>query len=438
MGMLATPRAICPVVQTGTLTWSLLMFKRLLAPIVLVAAAGGCSSADDTSTAQRQSDPEAPTPPEKMGENPEETVKNPEEPGEPPVAPPSDEREWTRLVEGSWTLEPGGEILEDCHHKEVTEDLYISAIRPVHPRGTHHTLLSSSSDGSIGCNASLGVNGLIYAAGVGSEGVELPPGVAIKIPAGRVLGLGLHLYNTSTEELSGTSAMEVVLMDASDVEYEAEAMLAGPVNLEIPPGRHSQQGECVLTEDENYFAYFPHMHQMGRHMKATFVRNGKPQVFHDEEYLFEEQYQIAFEQPVALKAGDSILTECTWENATASTITFGESSDTEMCFNILFQYPARGRAFCGSFGGSGTRVTLSGPACATEDDVGNDLGIGRQCAAGGTECVGSDAFCLADFVDGDAANFCTIQCASDDECGDGAACSGRVCYPKTCAESFGG
>lgn len=355
------------------------------------------------------------------------------------------EPEWTRLVEGSWTLPAGGELTNYCVHQDITEDTYISAIRPVHPLGTHHTLLTAS-DAAADCNFSVVSNTLIYGAGVGSEGLTLPDGVAMKIPAGKVLNLGLHLYNTTTEELTGTSAIEVVLMKAADVRYEAEAMLAGPFDISIPPyGIHTQSGDCPIDQEQTIFAIFPHMHQLGTHFKATFIQSGQEIVLHDGDYSFQEQYQIPLDNPLTLEPGDIIRSECTWNNPTANTVTFGESSDTEMCFDLVFQYPARGKGICGSV--STTRVALDGPPCAAQTDTGNELGVGRYCTAGGGECTsgdgaigqttstGSGTFCLADFTSGDFGDFCSTTCTTDADCGTGAVCTGstrKVCFPAGC------
>jgi hypothetical protein len=42
-----------------------------------------------------------------------------------------------------------------------------------------------------------------------------------------------------------------------------------------------------------------------------------------------------------------VKTECTYDNTTGKTVTFGESSDTEMCFSIIYRYPSTGRISCG-------------------------------------------------------------------------------------------
>lgn len=341
--------------------------------------------------------------------------------------------EWTRILEGSWTLKAGDETERGCHKLKLEEDIWVTAIRPVHPFGTHHTLLTLGDETSE-CTTAV-ANGLLYAAGVGSEGLTLPPGVGIKLPAGKYLNLGLHIYNPTEETIEGTSGIEVQTADAADIEYESEAVLAGPVDIQIEPGKTKTiTGTCNIETEQHAYALFPHMHQLGTHFRTTLTIGGEDHVIHDDEYSFEEQYQIPLDPIYHLQKGDSVKTECTYVNTLNKTIGFGESSDREMCFSILFRYPAQGRGFCS--GGSGDGIP--GPPCAKEGDKGNDKGIGQLCTKGGNECAENSGagLCLADVISSEFANFCTITCEDDAECGEGASCLGsdgqRACVPDSC------
>jgi hypothetical protein len=262
----------------------------------------------------------------------------------PPTSPP--EEQWSMLAQKDWVLAPGDEYPDLCAKQQLTRDIYVSAIRPVHPKGTHHTFVALSDSGTgERCTSAVSTGTMIYAAGVGSEGLNLPEGVALKLPAGKFLNLSLHLYNATTEELRGVSGIEIIEMDPTDVVYEASTFLAGPIGFQIPPGRTTLKHECKVTQEINAFALFPHMHQLGTHLKTTVTIAGEPRVIHDGDYNFEEQRQIPLEV-LRFVPGDTIATECTYENPTTRTVTFGESSDTEMCFSVLFRYPNAGSAFC--------------------------------------------------------------------------------------------
>jgi hypothetical protein len=254
--------------------------------------------------------------------------------------------EWTTLLEEDWNLPAGGEAPQWCGDLMLTEDIYVTAIRPIHPPGTHHTTLSVTDTKTPCSTAAVLQNGIIYAAGVGSETLQLPPGVALKLPKGKVLRLGLHLYNSTDQPLTGTSGVEVIRAAPEDVEHEAELMLAGPLQFSIEPGRHTITHECNVTEAQTVFALFPHMHQLGVHLKTSATLGGQTMVIHDAPYVFEEQYQLPI-GPHDLAVGDTITTECTYENTGSENVGFGESSDTEMCFSIFFRYPATGNSLCG-------------------------------------------------------------------------------------------
>jgi hypothetical protein len=261
----------------------------------------------------------------------------------PPTLPPGNE--WTLLAQKEWTLASGDEYPDLCLKQQLTRDIYVSAIRPVHPTGTHHTFVALSDSGAgERCTTAVGT-GLIYAAGVGSEGLFMPEGVAMKLPAGKFLNLSLHLYNTTGAELRGTSGLEVIEMDPAEVRYESGPILAGPVGFELPPGRTKLEHTCAIAQETTAFALFPHMHQLGTHLKTTVTIGGEPEVIHDGAYDFEEQRQLPI-GPLHFMPGDTVATECTYENTGTRTVTFGESSDTEMCFSVLFRYPNTGSALC--------------------------------------------------------------------------------------------
>lgn len=254
--------------------------------------------------------------------------------------------DWEALVTGDWTLPAGGEDPDHCVKVTLEEDIYIKAIRPIHPPGTHHTFVAISDTAEHeGCTTAVGTGTLVYAAGIGSPGLTLPEGVAIKLPAGKVLNLSLHIYNTTTGELHGTSGMEIQKVDAHDGMVEAGSLLAGPLELTLPPGQVTTiKNVCTISAPTTAFAIFPHMHQLGRHLKTTVTVGGETSVVHDAEYDFEEQYQLPID-PIEFNMGDQIETECTYENPGPNTVTFGESSDTEMCFSVFFRYPA-GNTLC--------------------------------------------------------------------------------------------
>ncbi len=243
---------------------------------------------------------------------------------------------WQTLIEKSWTLPPGGENTSDLQIITVDHDMVIGGIRPLAPAGTHHTLLFR---GLSGANA-------IFASGVGTNELMFPTGKALKVTAGTALGLQLHVFNTSDAPLSGTSGVEVLEVDPATVTDEVDLFLPGPRNLSIAPNTTtSKSGTCTVTTPYTLIGLFPHMHQLGTHLKTTIHTGGVDRVIHDGAYQFDHQAVIPLDS-IKLAVGDTITTECTWNNTTAQTVTYGESSTTEMCYSILYRYPRGNEEFC--------------------------------------------------------------------------------------------
>ena len=68
----------------------------------------------------------------------------------------------------------------------------------------------------------VGALAVLYASGVGTDALELPDGVAVKIPAGKQILLNLHLFNASDTPLEGTSGIEVNRIEPEKIQHEAD------------------------------------------------------------------------------------------------------------------------------------------------------------------------------------------------------------------------
>jgi hypothetical protein len=254
--------------------------------------------------------------------------------GDPPDAPSADG--WKPLISKGWTLAPGGENTSDLQIESTDHAMVIGGIRPLAPIGTHHTLLFR---GLTSAN-------IIYASGVGTNELMFPPGKGMKLESGATLGLQLHVFNTSDQPIAGVSGIEILEVDPATVTDEVDVFLPGPRNLSIAPNTSTTQtGTCTVTKPYTLFALFPHMHQLGSHFKTTIHTGGVDKVIHDGIYNFEHQEVISM-QPIQMAVGDTIKTECTWTNTGSATVTYGESSTTEMCYSILYRYPRGNDEFC--------------------------------------------------------------------------------------------
>lgn len=250
-----------------------------------------------------------------------------------------------------WTVQAGEEKYW-CGYKTLTDDLYISAFRPVMPQGTHHVVIGYFQtpeqpdglfpDGTNGCTGVSFGDIYTYVGTVGTKDLPMPEGVAAKIPAGSQIVFGLHVNNPGTGPLSGHSAVEIKVPARSQVVDVAEVIAVLNPSLQIPPGKVVQTADCTMAADATIFAVMPHMHLMGKHMTTTTVHDGAPgPKLLDADYVFTEQLYTPLTPAVRLSKGDKIHVECDYENTTAKTMTFGESTnDGEMCITFAYRYPA--------------------------------------------------------------------------------------------------
>ena len=265
-----------------------------------------------------------------------------------PDAPPPPAG-YTRLIEGSWSLPGGSGDVYRCVRLTVPTDTYVTNIQAVAPLGTHHTVLSISDGGTAGPDGEYAcdVNELgmvmLYASGVGTSPLDFPAGVGVKIAAGTQIHLNLHLFNASDVPRTATSGLDVKAQTTPPAQL-AEMVFAGTYGIYLSSNNTTTNVTGGCTENTSYslFAVWPHMHQLGTHMKVTHKRSTTTTVLHDGVFDFGEQYYYPKDPVVQVQSGDVIRVTCSFLNNTGRTVLFGESSESEMCFSGMYRYPAAG------------------------------------------------------------------------------------------------
>lgn len=248
---------------------------------------------------------------------------------------------WQELALTDWKL-GGGQETYLCLTVTALGDTYITAFKSVGSLGTHHATLSVAgglTDGVVDGCGPVAMYRQIFASGTKQVEQTMPKDVAMRIDYGQQVVLRLHLFNTQDDVLTGHSGVIVKTTSAYAVKQVAGSVLAGTISLSIPPGMSTQTGTCTLGVDATLFNVFPHMHQLGRSMKAVAVlADGAESTLYDGPFQFDEQLRYELD-PLQLQAGDRVRVECTYDNPTGATVGFGESSRDEMCFLGLSSYP---------------------------------------------------------------------------------------------------
>lgn len=167
----------------------------------------------------------------------------------------------------------------------------------------------------------------------------------MKIAAKQALHLNLHVYNATAAVLDGVSGIEVVHAKVGDVVHEAGFVLAGPSSVTLPPAKRTTITKtCSIVAEQTAVALIPLMHKLGVQFKATATQGGTPRVLFDAAFRYEEQSQVPIEA-LALAPGDTITTECTYENTQYHPVIPGHPGD-EICFSALLRYPQGAAIAC--------------------------------------------------------------------------------------------
>jgi len=250
------------------------------------------------------------------------------------------------LVTVDWNLPPPSGPEPDkyfCAKLTVQEDMLLSGFSSISPIGTHHLVLSVGSpdgpDGSFECDFIQNQGTLLFASGVGTDDFNFPDGVALPVQAGQQLFLNVHTFNASDHAIAGTSGVAVKKVEQADT--IAEFTFAGTIAIHIDAGDPNPEasGTCTIDQNGTILNWWPHMHQLGKHMLIEL--NGD--AVQDEDFNFMEQKNYPTNRQVSV--GDQIGVTCSYNESDVD-VTFGDSSNREMCFVGFYRYPATGNAFC--------------------------------------------------------------------------------------------
>jgi hypothetical protein len=175
--------------------------------------------------------------------------------------------------------------------------------------------------------------------------MDLPAGLAVRVEEGQQLLLNLHLVNTSSDAVDARTAIQVQVAEPGSVRHLADAVLMGPMDLNIPPGDHQSVGRCTVREEAFLFAVTPHMHQLGTHMQLTAHSSLSGEVkMYDRPYDVDDQQAELLDLLVPMHAGDHVEVRCDYRNDTGKMVHWGARTRDEMCFAGVFRYPRSSEA----------------------------------------------------------------------------------------------
>lgn len=264
-----------------------------------------------------------------------------------------------------FTLAPGQEKFL-CSTHTLDHDMVVGGYtRTDAQKYVHHLILAKTSgnepEGQSECDVLFRFQWEpLFLSGAGASELLFPEGVGHVLTAGTRVLAQLHLLNTSAQPVTDSTAIH---MHPSTAENPRPlgSYAFGNFDLNLPPMQASTvTSDCAVTEPLEFIAGLPHMHTLGTSL--TFETGPSAdkltKVFERNPYSFDDQHAELL--PMTLQAGDATRVTCNFENTRNEAITFGESTNSEMCFFVGFVAGRTGVGGCivgsppASLGGAGS------------------------------------------------------------------------------------
>jgi hypothetical protein len=239
----------------------------------------------------------------------------------------------------------------------AARDLVAMNIVPGQTNEVHHVIVfrDPGGQGSAGkpatgyeCNGAPGemLTGWVP----GSGPLQLPAGVGMTISPGDKLLMQVHYHKDPAVPTTPDSTAADLYFSATSTPEHAYVVWAGTPLFTIPANTtgYAVNSTCTVNGNWKLLGVAPHMHQHATRFASNIAAaSGNACLMNIPRWDFGWQGGYFLSQPVQLAVGDKISTTCTYDNATASQIKFGEATTDEMCFGFLYVVAAAKPTFSG-------------------------------------------------------------------------------------------
>ncbi len=247
------------------------------------------------------------------------------------------------------------------HNKET---LWVTGmdVRPGNKKVVHHVIAfidtkgqgakmaERTTDGKEGYSSFGGVGfgpqGSLGGWAPGLRARHTPAGTAFEVPPNSSIIMQVHYHKNGKLEEDITRLGLYTTKETPEKSIRL-AWIANPF-FRLPPGAkaHPVKIEYKVSRDVTIHGAMPHMHLLGRTMKATVVYpdgSTKPLVYIDD-WDFNWQMAYVLKQPMKLPFGSKIVVEGTYDNSDSNpnnpnnppkTVTWGEETTDEMFLLVV-------------------------------------------------------------------------------------------------------
>lgn len=268
----------------------------------------------------------------------------------------------------TYNVSPDGRDIYQCFviPTNYSEDKWVSGFE-VHPGNrnvVHHVIAYIDTSGvarkldaadpapgytnpTPGNTPGFGPAGILAAWAPGNETRFLPSGVGNLLPKGADIVLEVHYHKDGKPETDNTSVG--IHFCKTPVQKRMGISFVGNFDFEIPAGErdHVIRAQDIVQEDTTVLGVAPHMHVVGRKMRATATLpdNRKIELINVPDWDFNWQLTYTYKEPIKLPKGTRIELEAHYDNSTSNPnnpnkppklVTYGEQTTNEMCLFGMF------------------------------------------------------------------------------------------------------
>ena len=243
-----------------------------------------------------------------------------------------------------------------------TEDLYVKRIEISMRPGSHHFILYTFHDGTPSYIFDTFVRPRVYRDIRNEDGsyitanlipmqfheffagtqwpllnYHFPPGVALRLPAGKGFDLNSHYANRRDQPIQGEIYVNLHLADRSEVVKIANILFLNNMDINLPPRQITTLSRVFTTDRRiHIFQLFSHAHEHMIEFRVEVVGGPRDGELVYISYSWEHPPILEIDPPLTLEPGQGLKLIATYNNWTDRTITFGLLSSDEMM--ILFGY----------------------------------------------------------------------------------------------------
>ena len=180
------------------------------------------------------------------------------------------------------------------------------------------------------------------------ERIELPEGVGFTLAGNQLMHLEIHYINPGTEATDVMAEANLFPLNGDAPIQEAGFFIVGNLNINIPPHTQAHSSgdtfaaQPTVLEGVHYYAFTGHTHRFGQSVRVGVADSKSAEtrwVYEPRPFNWDAPEVEYLEHPLQVPAGGGFHLQCTWDNPTDSTIHYGESALTEMCFFWAYYYP---------------------------------------------------------------------------------------------------